>query len=80
MVKVKDLNGMIIIVSCKRSVKLLQLVVEVKKNVFPINLDEEIRKRAYELYAQRGYTTGFENEDWLTAEREVLSRYQPQSA
>jgi hypothetical protein len=60
--------------------KPLQPVAEVKKNVFPINLDEEIRKRAYELYAQRGYATGFENEDWLTAEREVLSRYQPQSA
>src|SRR6185369_8850031 len=80
MAKAKDSNGTITTAPRKRSAKPLQPVAEVKKNVFPINLDEEIRKRAYELYAQRGYTTGFENEDWLTAEREVLSRYQPQSA
>ena len=80
MAKAKDSNGTITTTPRKRSAKPLQPVAEVKKNVFPINLDEEIRKRAYELYAQRGYTTGFENEDWLTAEREVLSRYQPQSA
>jgi hypothetical protein len=74
MAKVKDPNG--VSTPRKRTVKPLEAAPEVKKNVFPINLDEEIRKRAYELYAQRGYLTGFEKEDWLTAEREVLSRYQ----
>jgi hypothetical protein len=53
---------------------------ESRKNVFPINLEDEIRRRAYELYAQRGYSTGNEAEDWLTAEREVLQRYHQHSA
>jgi Protein of unknown function (DUF2934) len=48
---------------------------EVRKNVFPINLDEEIRRRAYELWEQRGYEPGHETEHWLLAESEVLSRY-----
>jgi len=38
------------------------------------NLQEEIRRRAYELYLQRGSTPGNESDDWLVAEREVLSR------
>jgi hypothetical protein len=38
------------------------------------DLETAIRLRAYELYAQRGYLEGFEKEDWLTAEREVLAR------
>lgn len=37
----------------------------------PIDLDEQIRRRAYELYEERGRTPGFENEDWLRAEHEV---------
>ena len=40
----------------------------------PSDLESAIRLRAYELYAQRGYLEGFEKEDWLTAEREVLAR------
>jgi len=40
----------------------------------PLDVDAAIRLRAYELYAQRGYVEGFEKEDWLTAEREVLAR------
>jgi hypothetical protein len=47
----------------------------------PINLEDEIRRRAYELYQQRGTASGSEAEDWLTAEREVKQRYlQRQSA
>lgn len=38
------------------------------------SLEEQIRMRAYELYEQRGRTPGFEEQDWLTAEREVLAR------
>jgi hypothetical protein len=53
---------------------------EPRKNVLPINLDEEIRCRAYELYQQRGNTPGSESDDWLRAEREVRQRYQQQSA
>lgn len=39
------------------------------------SLEEQIRQRAYELYEQRGRTPGFEEQDWLTAEREVLARH-----
>jgi hypothetical protein len=34
---------------------------------------EEIEKRAYERYCDRGCAPGGELEDWLTAERELLS-------
>jgi hypothetical protein len=48
-------------------------------NVVPINLEEEIRRRAYELYLQRRATAGGDNgnqhQDWLVAEREILSRF-----
>jgi Protein of unknown function (DUF2934) len=51
-----------------------------RKNVIPINLEDEIRRRAYELFQQRGPGSGSEAEDWLTAEREVRQRYRQQSA
>ena len=41
----------------------------------PLDLEREIRLRAYQLYVERGSLAGFEEEDWLTAEREVLARY-----
>ncbi len=48
--------------------------------VVPINLEDEIRRRAYELAERRGFQGGSETEDWLAAEREVLQRYRQQSA
>ena len=39
-----------------------------------VNLEEEIRRRAYELYELRGREDGYAEEDWARAEREVLSR------
>jgi DUF2934 family protein len=51
-----------------------------RANVVPINLEDEIRRRAYELYERRGFEAGHEKEDWLLAESEVLARYQQQSA
>jgi len=50
-------------------------------NVVPINLEEEIRRRAYELYLERRAIAGGEsgngdeNQDWLIAEREIRSRH-----
>lgn len=38
------------------------------------SLQNEIALRAYKLYLQRGETNGHEVEDWLRAEREVLSK------
>lgn len=40
----------------------------------PIDLEAQIRQRAYELYEERGRTPGQETEDWFRAEREVLAR------
>ena len=36
-----------------------------------------ITTRAYELYVERGYRTGSALEDWVDAEREILSREFP---
>ncbi len=51
----------------------------VPPNLVPVNLEEEIRRRAYELYLQRrataGAENGNENQDWLIAESEIRSRY-----
>jgi hypothetical protein len=52
------------------------MAVDLKKNVVPINLEDEIRRRAYELFEQRNGGAGTEQEDWLRAESEVLARYQ----
>jgi len=43
------------------------------------DLHARITTRAYELYAERDYRTGCELEDWLDAEREILSREFPPS-
>jgi Protein of unknown function (DUF2934) len=48
---------------------------ESRPNLVPINLDDEIRRRAYELWEQHGREAGHENEHWLLAEREIRSRY-----
>jgi hypothetical protein len=36
-----------------------------------LNLEEQIRRRAYELYEQRGWENGHDIEDWLAAEAEL---------
>jgi hypothetical protein len=51
-----------------------------RPSVVPFSLEEEIRRRAFELYTQRGATSGSETDDWLVAEREILDRYQEQRA
>ena len=37
-----------------------------------LSLEERIRRRAYELYLQRGNQSGSELDDWLQAEEEIL--------
>jgi Protein of unknown function (DUF2934) len=44
------------------------------------DLEAEIRCRAYELYEQRGFIPGHEDEDWLVAEREIRARHSPQQS
>jgi len=36
------------------------------------DIEERIRRRAFELYEQRGRIDGFALDDWLEAEREIL--------
>ncbi len=43
-------------------------------NYSPVDLEAEIRMRAYQLYEQRGYSNGRADQDWIEAEREVRSR------
>lgn len=38
----------------------------------PSDMEEQVRRRAYELYEERGRVEGFEVEDWLQAEAEFL--------
>ena len=56
------------------------LTPEMKKSTSVMTLEDEIRLRAYELYEERGRTPGFEHQDWVRAENEVLSRRRQQSA
>ena len=53
---------------------------EARATVMPINMEDEIRRRAYELSERRGFTSGHETEDWLIAESEVLQRYRQHTA
>lgn len=38
-------------------------------------LEEEIRRRAYQLFEERGRQHGHDQQDWLRAETEVRTRY-----
>ena len=64
----------------KKRVLTISAVPGISHDSRPTELETEIRRRAYELYERRGCTPGHENEDWLIAEREVVSRYQHQGA
>jgi hypothetical protein len=39
-------------------------------------MEEQIRRRAYELFEERGREPGFEAEDWRRAEAEVRTQFQ----
>jgi len=43
-------------------------------------MNEAIRRRAYELYCERGQQGGNPEEDWQRAEQEVLRQYGQRSA
>jgi hypothetical protein len=58
--------------------KKFEVVKSEPRRVVPINVEEEIRRRAYELYLQRGAGSGDPAADWLIAEREVQQRYHQQ--
>jgi hypothetical protein len=62
----------------KDAPKIATSVQRVPVNLASNSIEEEIRRRAYELYLQRRATAGGAmddpNQDWLIAEREILSR------
>lgn len=39
-----------------------------------VEIQEQVRRRAYELYEQRGREDGHDLEDWLQAESEVAQQ------
>ena len=51
-------------------------VEEVRKTLHDTRLEDEIRRRAYEIYLERNGSPGDENQDWLVAEREIRARHQ----
>jgi hypothetical protein len=55
-------------------------VPKIRQSVETINLNEEIRRRAYELYLERRGAAGDEHQDWLLAEREIRARHGQESA
>ena len=42
-----------------------------KLSIETLPLEERIRRRAYELYIQKGNASGSELDDWLQAEEEI---------
>ena len=38
------------------------------------DMESEIRVRAYQIYEERGFTSGDERQDWLRAEQEVKAK------
>jgi hypothetical protein len=46
----------------------------------PKDIEERIRRRAYELYDQRGRVDGFDLDDWLRAEREIFGAQKQRKA
>src|SRR5262252_8539808 len=65
----------------KTSAKLPELVkTDLRANLVPINIDDEIRQLAYLLSERRGFEPGHEADDWFAAEREVRQRYHQHSA
>ena len=40
----------------------------------PLDLQEHVRRRAFELYEQRGREDGHELDDWLQAESEIVQQ------
>jgi hypothetical protein len=64
----------------KKSLRKPAIVKNERANLFPINVDDEIRRLAYLMSERRGFEPGHEAEDWIAAEREIKQRYHQQSA
>ena len=45
---------------------------DVQSTESPLDFQEQVRRRAFELYEQRGREEGHELDDWLQAESETV--------
>ena len=64
----------------KKSLRKPEIVkTETRSNLFPINVEDEIRRLAYLMSERRGFEPGHETEDWLAAEHEIRERYHQQT-
>ena len=52
----------------------MQTSAKVRRPSAQADTEEEIRRRAYELYEARGREDGYDVEDWLEAEAEITGR------
>lgn len=71
----KSLKEPIPITSGTTSLQSASSSIHTEKMLHTQGIDEEIRRRAYELYEERGRQEGLEVQDWVRAETEILSKY-----
>jgi Protein of unknown function (DUF2934) len=51
------------------------LSTETRATESPVDIQEQVRRRAFELYEQRGRVDGQDLDDWLQAESELAPQY-----
>ena len=54
-----------------REVNFMPATARIKESPSEISIEDRIRRRAFELYVQRGSESGSELDDWLQAEDET---------
>ena len=50
------------------------LPMETRATESPVDIQEQVRRRAFELYEQRGREDGHDLDDWLQAESELVQQ------
>ena len=50
------------------------LPTETRATESPVDIQEQVRRRAFELYEQRGREGGHDLDDWLQAESELVQQ------
>jgi DUF2934 family protein len=63
-----------------KKTQVMEFVIPKNGHSTPEDLESEIRIRAYELYAERGYAAGDERDDWFRAEQQVKAKHAGQGA
>jgi Protein of unknown function (DUF2934) len=54
--------------------KMSALPTETRATESPVDIQEQVRRRAFELYEQHGREDGHDLEDWLQAESELVQQ------